>query len=233
MNEKNSIAEIQAQLFKMQDIKYKQFQGKLLPTLSGESITGVRAPALKKYALELAKKGLDNVFLSSLPHRYYEENMLHSFIICNTSDFDECISKTEQFLPFVDNWAVCDSLRPRCFKSNKERLLPFAEKYLSSHHSYTVRFGIEMLTVHFLDESFDPVFLEKVSKIQNEDYYVQMMISWFFATALTKQYDSAVVYIEERKLPSFIHRKSIQKACESLCIPEEKKQYLKIFRTNK
>ncbi len=225
--------EIRSRLFEMKDEKYKTFQSKLIPTVLPENIIGVRIPLLRKFANELMKSGSSDGFISLLPHRFYEENQLHSFIVCGITDFDECISKTNRFLPFVDNWAVCDSLRPKCFKDNKERLLSHAEEYISSSHPYTVRFGIEMLMVHFLDEKFDGIFLKKVSEIKSDDYYVNMMISWFFATALAKQYKSAVKYVENGQLPPFVHRKTIQKACESLCIPEENKQYLKTFRTDR
>ncbi len=220
-------------LFNLKDEKYKDFQSKLMPTINKNTVIGVRVPKLRKIAKELLKSGEYLDFLSELPHEYYEENVLHSLILCEIADFEECLHHTEAFLPFVDNWAVCDSLRPKCFKKHKNELLEHIKIYLHSSHPYTVRFGIEMLTVHFLDENFDIDFLKTVSKIKSDNYYVNMMISWYFATALTKQYESTVPYIEEKKLPSFVHMKTIQKACESLCINKERKQHLKTLKTDK
>lgn len=220
-------------LFEIKDEKYKSFQSKLIPTVDKSTVIGVRVPHLRKIAKELLKSGKHLAFLSGLPHKYYEENLLHSLILCEIADFEECLHHTEAFLPFVDNWAVCDSLRPKCFKNHKSELLEHIKGYLHSSHSYTVRFGIEMQMVHFLDENFNPDFLKTVSEIKSDDYYVNMMISWYFASALTKQYESTVCYIEEKKLHPFVHMKTIQKACESLCIVNERKQYLKTFRANK
>ena len=224
---------IKHKLLTLKNEKYKDFQSKLIPAIDKNTVIGVRVPELRKIAKELLKSGEYRDFISKLPHRYYEENLLHSLILCGISDFYECLRCTENFLPFIDNWAVCDSLRPKCFKKHKCELYEHIKVYLRSSHAYTVRFGIEMLMVHFLDENFEGDFLKTVSEIKSEDYYVNMMISWYFTTALAKQYESTLPYIEEKRLSSFVHKKTIQKACESFCISKERKQYLKSFKADK
>ena len=217
-------------LFEIKDEKYKSFQSKLIPTVEKSTVIGVRVPHLRKIAKELLKSGEHHDFISKLPHRYYEENLLHSLILCEIADFEECLHHTEAFLPFVDNWAVCDSLRPKCFKNHKSELLEHIKGYLHSSHSYTVRFGIEMQMVHFLDENFNPDFLKTVSEIKSDDYYVNMMIAWYFATALSKQYETTIQYIEKKTLDLWVHNKTIQKAVESYRIDSKTKEYLKTLK---
>lgn len=214
-------------LFSLQDKNYKEFSSKLIPTLSADSIIGVRTPALRKLAREVAYLPYTEEFLQALPHIYYEENNLHGFIICAVKDFDRCIEELERFLPYVDNWATCDSIRPVCFKKNTDRLPEKIDRWIKSEHIYTVRFAVEMLMTYFLDCEFDEKYLKAVSRIKSDEYYVNMMIAWYFATALAKQWDSAVLYIEKKRLPVWVHNKTIQKAIESYRIDDEKKQYLR------
>ena len=185
---------ITEELFKMQDLEYKCFQSKLIPTVNIDTIIGVRIPLLRKLAKSMKNDSKD--FLSSLPHKYYDENNLHSFLISQIGDFDECIRMISDFLPFVDNWATCDSLRPKCFKNNKQKLLEQIQAWLNSSHTYTVRFAVEMLMIHYLDDDFHESFLQTVSEISSKEYYINMMISWYFASALAKQWESTAPYIE-------------------------------------
>jgi len=217
--------EIIEELFKMQDLEYKRFQSKLVPNVNFDTIIGVRTPLLRKLAKRI--KNECNDFLCSLPHRYYDENNLHSLLISQIDDFDQCIALISDFLPFVDNWATCDMLRPKCFKNNKQELLEQIQAWISSSHTYTVRFAIEMLMVHYLDVDFHGIFLKAVSKITSDEYYINMMISWYFSTALAKQWESTVPYIEQRRLSSWVHNKTIQKSLESYRICEEHKEYLR------
>lgn len=221
---------IQEKLFSLQDSEYKSFHGKLIPTVEPEKIIGIRIPVLRSFAKEIKDTDEAKRFLRQLPHNYYEENNLHAFLIEGILDFDRCIAEIERFLPFVDNWATCDSMRPKCFKKNKEKLLPYIENWLQSHEAYTVRFGIECLMCYFLDESFKVKYLESVSQIYSEEYYVNMMIAWYFATALAKQWDSTVVFLEDGRLPIWVHNKTIQKAVESFRITDEQKVYLKALK---
>jgi len=224
-------AYIRNELFNLQDCQYKSFHQKLIPNINPDTILGVRTPILKRIVKE--NKNNCGDFLDSLPHEYYEENNIHAFLINEIADFEQCIRRVEQFLPYVDNWATCDGLRPKCFGSNTDKLLPYIEKWLRSDKCYTVRFGIEMLMLHYLGDNFDNKYLQKVSKIQSDEYYVNMMIAWFFATALSKQYDKAVTIIENSILPLWIHNKTIQKAVESYRIAPEQKEYLvKLRRKN-
>lgn len=222
---------IYEQLINMQDAEYREFQSRLVPTVSLERMIGVRAPSLRALARKMKKEGIDECFLRELPHEYYDENNLHAFLISEINDFDRCITEIERFLPHVDNWATCDGLRPKCFAKNKEKLLPLIDGWIASVHPYTVRFGEEMLMLHFLDgEDFKEEYLLRCARIISDEYYVNMMTAWFFATALALQYESAVKYIEQRSLPPFVHGMSIRKACESFRITEEHKAYLKTLR---
>ena len=223
------MTDIKAALFELRDEKYKQFSASLIPTVDPDTVIGVRVPLLRKLAKELRDNA--NEFLSVLPHGYFEENNLHAFIISEISDFDECIAQVERFLPYVDNWATCDGLRPKCFGKSRDKLLTHISAWLCSDKPYTVRFGIEMLMLHYLDEDFDPAMLECVSAIRSDEYYVNMMIAWYFATALAKQWNETVVYLQKRILPAWVHNKTIQKATESYRLSAEKKQYLKSLRT--
>ncbi len=220
-------AEIRERLFSLSDEKYKAFHSKLMPTVDPEKIIGVRTPVLRKFAAELYRSAEYKNFMCDLPHRYYEEDNLHAFLIEKLKDFDECVSETEKLLPYIDNWATCDMLRPKALKKEPKKLEEKILEWISSDKAYTVRYGIGCLLSYFLDENFSQEHLKIVSEIRSEEYYVNMMIAWYFATALAKQYDSAVVYIERRKLPKWVHEKTIQKAVESYRISAETKAYLK------
>ena len=217
--------DIQKALFEMRDEKYRDFNAKLMPNIDKNTIIGVRVPQIRG----LAKKIKENTgdFLEKLPHKYYEENNLHAFLIAEIADFDECIGKINDFLPYVDNWATCDSMKPKCFKKNKEKLLSEIEKWLKTEHEYTVRFAIGMLMTHFLDEDFDEKYLQKVSKIKSDKYYINMMIAWYFQAALAKQWESAVKHIEKDRLSPWVRKKTVQKAKESYRITQKQKEYLK------
>ncbi len=219
---------IQQDLLAMKNEEYKNFHKKLIPTVNENSVIGIPVPVLRQYAKSLGNGGED--FLKELPHTYYEENMLHGLLVSLEKDLELCLQKLNSFLPFVDNWAVCDSIRPKCFGKNKEGLLLQIQKWLSSSHCYTVRFAIEMLMVHFLEDDFNPVYLQWVAKVKSDEYYVNMMIAWYFATALAKQWEFALPYIEEYKLSPFVHNKTIQKAVESYRISKEQKEELKGYR---
>ena len=221
--------EITNRLFEMQDLGYRDFQAKLMPTVDRETIIGVRTPLLRQFARELKKEGTED-FLNSLPHAYYEENNLHGFIVSEIKDYGEAVRRMDEFLPFVDNWATCDSTSPKVFKKHKVELLAEIDRWLASDRVYTIRFGIEMLMSFYLDEDFKPEYLDKVAAVSHEDYYVKMMAAWFFATALAKQYEATAPYIEKHLLDDWTHRKSIQKAVESYRITAEQKEYLKSFR---
>ena len=221
---------IQEELFALQDTEYAAFQSKLTPNISRESIIGVRVPQLRKLAKRLGKSKEAQEFLLALPHAYYDENMLHSLLVSEIKEFDECIKALDVFLPFVDNWAVCDILSPKAFKKNLNLLLPEIRRWAASSHVYTCRFGIEMLMTHFLDENFDSKYLEIPAQIHSDEYYINMMIAWFFATALAKQWDSALPYLETKKLDTWVHNKTIQKARESYRITAKQKLYLKSLK---
>ena len=222
--------EIKKELFAMQDKEYKAFHSRLMPTINPDTIIGVRIPALRSFAKKLNKDADNAVFLKALPHQYYEENNLHAFLIEQISDFDLCICELNRFLPYVDNWATCDCMRPKSFKKNKEKLLPHIYTWLSSNHTYTIRFGIGMLMFYFLDEDYNIKYSDTVSEIKSDEYYVNMMIAWYFATALSKQWDRIIPYIENYRLPQWVHNKTIQKSVESYRITKEQKEYLKKFR---
>ncbi len=224
------MTEIQERLFALKDDKYRDFNSSLIPTLDKELVIGVRVPALRKLAKELKGGRLAEDFIASLPHHYQEENLLHALLINETKDFDLCMEELEVFLPFVDNWAVCDMLGPKVMGKNKEELLKRIHLWLASRHTYTVRFAIGMLMSHFLDEDFREEYLGLVAGVESEEYYVRMMQAWYFATALAKQYDSAVKYIEGHRLESWTHNKSIQKARESFRVSPEHKEYLKTLK---
>ena len=221
---------IQKQLFKMQDVEYKNFHSKLMPTVDDEKIIGIRIPVLRKFANEFAKSQEAETFVESLPHKYYEEDNLHAFVLEKIKDFDVAIKKTEAFLPYIDNWATCDMFMPDIFKKNSEKVLPYALKWIKSDHIYTVRYGIGILMKLFLDEDFKEEYMQIVGDVKSGEYYVNMMIAWYFATALAKQYDCAVKFIEQKKLDVWVHNKTIQKAVESYRIPKTTKEYLKTLK---
>lgn len=217
----------------MQDLEYKEFHCKLMPTVEKDRVIGVRVPQVRKYAKEIKDTTLAEAFLRELPHQYYEENNLHGFLLCEIKDYDNCIEKLNNFLPYIDNWATCDSISPKIFKKHRKDLLRQIEVWMESEHIYTVRFGIGMLMQHFLDEDFCVDYLERVAKIRSEEYYINMMIAWYFATALAKQYDAAVPYIRKQRLDSWVHNKTIQKAVESYRVTQERKAYLKTLKIKK
>lgn len=222
--------EIRKKLISMQDKKYREFHAGLIPTKDKDAIIGVRVPKLRAYAKEIIKQGKSGEFIKELPHKYYEEYMLHVIILSHQKDFDEVIKETERILPYIDNWAVCDTFSPKVFRKNTEALLPYIDKWLKSDREYTVRFGVKMLMDNYLDENYIPQCLEKVAAVRNDEFYVRMMIAWFFATALAKRYDAAVRYIEENRLEKWTHNKTIQKAVESYRVTDEHKAYLKTLR---
>ena len=221
---------IQKRLFALQDLKYKEFHSGLVPTAETEDMIGVRVPLVRKLAKEVAKEEGCQDFLRQLPHKYYEENNLHAFIIEGMKDYEQCLAEVNRFLPYVDNWATCDSMNPKVFKKHKKELLPQIDAWLSSDKTYTIRFGMEMLMSFYLDAWFKPEFLAWVAADRNEEYYVKMMVAWFFATALAKQYTATIPYFEQRLLPEWSHKKAIQKACESYRITKEQKEYLRTLK---
>lgn len=222
--------DIRKELFKLQDVEYREFHSRLMPGVSKEKIIGIRIPIIREFARKIKNTPYACEFLSNVPHEYYEEDNLHAFLISEIKNFDRCITELERFLPFIDNWATCDSLRPKCFKLNTDRLKPYIYKWIESGKAFVVRFGIEMLMVHYLDEHFDLQYLYRVSKIKNDEYYVNMMIAWYFATALAKQYEAAVPFLERSELPAWVHNKTIQKAKESNRISSETKKYLESLK---
>ena len=221
---------IQERLFALQDEKYREFQRSLIPGLPRENIIGIRIPVMRKLAKEFVKAPEAAVFLKQLPHTYYDENILHALLVAEIKDYDTCVKEVERFLPHVDNWAVCDIFSPKVFKKNRDRLIKKIKEWTASDHPYTCRFGMEMLMMHFLDENFRPEYLEIPAAVHSEEYYVNMMIAWFYATALAKQWDAAVSYIEEKRLNPWTHNKTIQKARESYRITPEQKEYLKTLK---
>lgn len=217
-------------LFQLQDKGYRDFQSKLIPTIPVETIIGVRIPSIRKLAKEYGKDPESVEFLKQLPHTYYDENILHALLVAEITDYKVCVKEVERFLPYVDNWAVCDIFSPRVFRKNRDRLIDKIKEWSASAHPYTCRFGMEMLMIHFLDEDFRVEYLEIPAAVHSEEYYVNMMIAWFYATALAKQWDAAVGYIEKKCLDPWTHNKTIQKARESYRITREQKEYLKTLK---
>ncbi|MBR6085921.1 MAG: DNA alkylation repair protein [Spirochaetales bacterium] len=221
------IEDIRKELFALQDEKYQAFQVKLFPTLNPESIIGVRTPDLRSYAKKLLKQEEIAEFLSDLPHRYFDENQLHAFIISEMKDYERCIGEVKSFLPYVDNWATCDQMSPKVFKKHLPELLVCIKEWIRSDETYTIRFGVGMLLEHYLDDAFSLEYPEMVAGLRSSEYYVNMMIAWYFATALAKQYEVILPFIENRRLDTWTHNKAIQKALESYRITPEQKEYLK------
>ena len=226
------LTKIQKHLFDIKsDPDYRAMQQKIITTVDPESIIGVRTPDVQKYAKELRKSGDYKAFISKLPHKYYEENLLHAMILNDEKDFDTAVSETEKFLPFVDNWAVCDQFIPRVHKKHTDELLPYITKWLASDAEYTVRYGMKMLMSFYLDDKFRPEYLEMVAGADRTDLkYVSLMAAWYFATALAKQYEEAVKVIESKKLDKQTHNKAIQKAVESYRVTDEQKAYLRTLK---
>ena len=224
---------IQERLFALQDEKYREFQRSLIPGLPRENIIGIRIPVMRKLAKEFVKEPEAAVFLKQLPHTYYDENILHALLIAEIKDYDACMEAVEAFLPYIDNWAVCDGLSPKVFGKHKAEFLEKIRLWIPSEHIYTCRFGIGMLMRWFLDEDFQPGYLELPAAVRSEEYYVNMMTAWFFATALAKQWDAAIPYLEQNRLDPWTHNKTIQKARESYRITTEQKEYLKRLKVIK
>ena len=222
--------EIRQSLFELQDIKYRDFQVKLIPGKDMETMIGVRTPELRKLAKQMLKREEIGEFLRDLPHRFFDEDQLHAFIVSGIKEYGKCMEELMRFLPYVDNWATCDQMSPGIFKKHRPELLAEIMEWLGSEHTYTVRFGIGMLMQHFLDEDFDPAYPELVAGVHSEEYYVNMMIAWYFATALAKQYDAVLPFIEGRRLEPWTHNKTIRKAVESYRISDEKKEYLRSLK---
>lgn len=220
----------QKQLFELQDLKYRDFHSKLMPETDKETVIGIRTPVLRKFAKEFAGTSEAEAFLRQLPHRYYEENNLHMMLITGIKDYEKCMEEIQRFLPCIDNWATCDYPAPKCFARHKDQVLEEAKRWISSGETYVIRYGIGMLMRLFLDEDFSSEYLEMAAAVQSQEYYVNMMIAWYFATALAKQWDATVPYIEQHKLSDWVHRKTVQKAVESYRITPEQKEYLKGFR---
>lgn len=221
---------IQKELFALQDISCGDFQAKLVPNIPRELFIGVRVPEARKLAKRLAKEQEASEFLKDLPHKYYDENILHALLISEMRDYDACIVAIDEFLPYIDNWAVCDILSPKIFKEHKTSLLEKIKEWSASDKTFTCRFGLEMLMSYFLDNDFKPDYLEITTSVHSEEYYARMMIAWFFATALAKQWDASIKYIEDNRLDTWTHNKAIQKARESRRIAQKQKEYLKLLK---
>lgn len=226
----NGNEKIRQKLFEMQDKEYRDFHAALIPTIDKERVIGVRTPNLRKFAKEMAKEPEIGVFLSDVPHWYYEENNLHAFMIEQIKDYQECLTAVEKFLPYIDNWATCDMLSPKVFKKHRKELLTPIGRWIASDETYTVRFGLGMLMRFYLDDAFEVRYLEMAASVKSEEYYVNMMIAWYFATALSKQYEAAVCYLESQRLDVWTHNKAIQKACESYRITKEQKEFLRTLK---
>ena len=230
MTPKEVIPKVQQDLFTMQDLKYRDFHAKLMPTVEKESVIGVRVPVLRTYAKKFGKTEEAKQFLKILPHQYYEENNLHGLLIEQMKDYELCIEELERFLPHIDNWETCDLLAVRTVKNHLNSYIKKIDRWLESEHIYTIRFGINMLMRYYLEEEFKLEYPGKVAAIRSEEYYVNMMIAWFFATALAKQWDAAIPYLQNPVLEPWTHNKTIQKARESFRITPEQKEYLKTLR---
>ena len=225
--------EIVAELFRQQDRDYAKLQAKIIPNIAAERIIGVRTPALRTFARSFYRDPERDDFLASVPHPYFEEDQLHAFVISLEKDFDSCVAKVDAFLPYIDNWATCDQLSPKAFKKEPERLLPYIQTWIASEQTYTVRFAIGMLMQHFLEDGFDTKYADMVAAVRSEEYYINMMIAWYFATALAKQYTSILPYLEEKRLADWVHNKTIQKSVESYRITEDQKAYLKNLKVRR
>lgn len=224
------MTELQRSLFELQDLKYRDFQSKLLPKTEKEKIIGVRTPILRKFAKEFAKTKEAQNFLQELPHQYYEENNLHLMLVTQICDYKKCLKEVTQFLPYIDNWATCDLPLPKCFEKHKAELIVDVKNWIASNDTYTIRYGIGVLLRLYLDEDFKDEYPKLVSAVISDEYYVNMMIAWYFATALAKQWEAVSGYLKDRKLPEWVHRKTIQKAIESNRITEEQKAELRGLR---
>ena len=224
------MTELQRSLFELQDLKYRDFQSKLLPKTEKEKIIGVRTPILRKFAKEFAQTKESEIFLQVLPHQYYEENNLHLMLVTQIRDYKKCLKEVTQFLPYIDNWATCDLPLPKCFEKHKAELIVDVKNWIASNDTYTIRYGIGVLLRLYLAEDFKDEYPKLVSAVISDEYYVNMMIAWYFATALAKQWEAVIGYLKDRKLTEWVHRKTIQKAIESNRITEEQKAELRGLR---
>ena len=222
-----TVSEIRAELKRLQDIRYREMQVRIIPTVKPEQIIGVRTPELRQLAKQVARDGAAEEFLGNLPHRYFEENQLHAFILSEMKDYGQCLQALNRFLPYVDNWATCDQMSPKVFRKHRQELIGSIREWFGSEKPYTVRFGIGMLMEHYLDGDFDPAYPEMAAAVRSGEYYVNMMTAWYFATALAKQYETVLPYLENRRLDDWTHNKAIQKAIESYRITPEQKAYLR------
>ena len=222
--------ELRARLTEAQDLGYRDFMARTLPTVPKEKILGVRTPTLRALAKEFAKSPDCSAFLRDLPHEFFEEDQIHMFILSGVRDYDACVTEIDAFLPYVDNWATCDQTVPKCFAKRKDVLLEQVGKWIESDKTYTIRYGVGILMGLYLDADFKPEYLETVARIHSDEYYVNMMRAWYFATALAKQWDAAVKFIEEKRLDVWTHNKTIQKAVESFRVAPEQKAYLKTLK---
>ena len=221
---------IETKLMKVKDEKYKEFQAKLVPNIDSDTILGIRTPEMRKIAKELFESNNFDSFLNELPHKYYEENLIHFFVISMIKDFNKCIEEVERFLPYVDCWPVSDQATPKSFRKNHDKLLPYIKKWIKSKHVYTSRFGIRMLMNEYLGDDFKKEYLNLVSSVKSDDYYLKMMVAWYFATALAKKYDETIPFFGNRLLDEWVHKKAIQKAIESYRVSEEHKKYLRSLK---
>ena len=233
MNKTTIITNVQTRLFELQDLKYRDFHAKLMPTVNKEKIIGVRTPALRVFAKKYGKTDEAKEYLQILPHQYYEENNLHGLLIEQIKDYDTCLEELERFLPYIDNWATCDMLAVKVVKNHLDTFIDEVYRWMESDHAYTIRFGISMLMRYYLEDAFQMEYPEKVAQIRSEEYYVNMMRAWYFATALAKQYDKILPFIEKQKLDVWTHNKTIQKAIESYRITPEQKEYLRGLKIKK
>ena len=230
MDKESVIKNVQRELFAMQDLKYRDFHAKLMPTVNKDTVIGVRTPELRKFAKEYGKTEMAKIFLQVLPHQYYEENNLHGLLIEQIKDYDQCIEELERFLPYIDNWATCDLLAVRTVKKHLDLFIKEIYRWMESKHTYTIRFGMNMLMRYYLENEFKLEYPEKVAAVRSEEYYVNMMRAWYFATALAKQYEKILPFLEEQRMDVWTHNKTIQKATESYRITPEQKEYLRTLR---
>lgn len=233
MNQEEMIRDVRKRLFEMQDTGYRDFHARLIPTVKKEKIIGIRTPMIRKFAKEFGKTEESELFLKVLPHQYYEENNLHGLLIEQIRDYDKCLEELERFLPFIDNWATCDLLALHMMKKHRDIFIREVFRWIESDQPYTIRFGISMLMRHYLDEEFKTEYPEKVAAIRSEEYYVNMMRAWYFSTALAKQYENVLPFLEKRQMDVWTHTKTIQKAIESYRITSEQKEYLRTLRIKK
>lgn len=226
----NRMRNIEKTLYELQDVNYRELQRRTIPNILPETIIGVRVPVLRKLAKDIFSCGEKEEFLATLPHKYHEENVIHMMLISMEKDFDTCVKELDIFLPYADNWAVTDQTVPKGFKNHHKELLPVIERWLSSDHTYTARYAINMYMREFLKDDFDISYVELISRKRGDDYYLKMMIAWYFAEALVTQYDKVIPYIENKKLEKWTHNKAIQKSIESYRITDEQKKYLRTLK---